>query len=206
MRHSNEGPWQELLEREHENLQESLQWLLDQGRIEETLRLAVALRQFWVSGGYVSEGRSFLERALGASSESGAPVSPEMRAKALRVVDSLLSNHNDPGRAIELVEVSERSSRQLQLQHSILAINIHNRDVLPVRTTAPLFPVACEDLTAREVEVLRLLAMGMSNSQIAERLVLSPHTVNVHNQSIFGKLGVNSRSGATRYAFEHQLT
>jgi len=46
----------------------------------------------------------------------------------------------------------------------------------------------------------------MSNSQIAERLVLSPHTVNVHNQSIFGKLGVNSRSGATRYAFEHQLT
>ena len=168
--------------------------------------MAVALWQFWVSVGYVSEGRSFLERALVASSESGTPVSSEVRAKALRVAGSLLSDHNDLERAIELVEVSERSSRQLQLQHSILAINIHNRDVLPARTTAPLFSSAREELTAREVEVLRLLAMGMSNSQIAERLVLSPHTVNVHNQSIFGELGVNSRSGATRNALERQLT
>jgi DNA-binding CsgD family transcriptional regulator len=55
-------------------------------------------------------------------------------------------------------------------------------------------------LTEREVEVLRLLAQGLSNNQIAELLVLSPYTVNKHTQAIYGKLSVNSRSTATRYA------
>jgi DNA-binding NarL/FixJ family response regulator len=63
-----------------------------------------------------------------------------------------------------------------------------------------------EHLTERESEVLRLLARGLKNSQIAEHLVLSPHTVSGHVQSIFGKLGLNSRSAATRYALEHYLT
>jgi len=62
-----------------------------------------------------------------------------------------------------------------------------------------------EELTAREIEVLRLLTTGLSNSQIAARLVLSPHTVNGHIQSIYGKLGLNSRSAATRFALEHHL-
>ncbi len=88
----------------------------------------------------------------------------------------------------------------------------HNRSergtvptVLPVRSTEPLFPLAYEELTAREIEVLRLLALGLSNKQIAGRLVLSPHTVNGHIHSIFGKLALNSRSAATRYALEHHI-
>jgi DNA-binding NarL/FixJ family response regulator len=84
-------------------------------------------------------------------------------------------------------------------------MNREHLSALSTRTTEPLFPLAQEDLTPREIEVLRLIARGLSNHQIAEILVLSPHTVNVHNQSIFGKLGVNSRSAATRYALEHQL-
>ena len=66
-------------------------------------------------------------------------------------------------------------------------------------------PPMYEELTAREIEVLRLLTTGLSNSQIAARLVLSPHTVNGHIQSIYGKLGLNSRSAATRFALEHHL-
>ena len=197
--------WQTRLEREHGNLREALRWLLERGGIEKALRLAVALEQFWLSGGYASEGHSFLERALEASRQSDTPVPSQLRAKALRVASSLASNHNGPERAIDLAGGSERASQQLQDEQDIAVFNSHNRDVLPARSTEPLFPPAHEELTAREVEVLRLLAMGMSNGQIAERLVLSPHTVNVHNQSIFGKLGVNSRSGATRYALEHQL-
>ncbi len=77
--------------------------------------------------------------------------------------------------------------------------------MLPVRSREPLFPLAYEELTTRETEVLRLLALGLSNKQIAGRLVLSPHTVNGHIHSIFGKLALNSRSAATRYALEHQL-
>jgi predicted ATPase/DNA-binding CsgD family transcriptional regulator len=61
------------------------------------------------------------------------------------------------------------------------------------------------ELTTREIEVLRLLSLGLSNKQIAECLVLSPHTVSGHIQSIFGKLALNSRSAATRYALEHHL-
>src|SRR6266568_3922871 len=70
-------------------------------------------------------------------------------------------------------------------------------------STSTLPPL--DGLTAREVEVLRLVAMGLSKNQIAEKLVLSPNTVNVHIQSIYGKLGINSRSAATRYAIEHHL-
>ncbi len=60
-------------------------------------------------------------------------------------------------------------------------------------------------LTAREVEVLRLLARGLSDKQIAQQLVISRRTVNAHLTSIYGKLQLSSRSAATRYAFEHHL-
>jgi DNA-binding NarL/FixJ family response regulator len=60
-------------------------------------------------------------------------------------------------------------------------------------------------LTAREVEVLRLVAAGKSNREIAADLVISEHTVARHLQNMFGKLGVSSRSGATAFAFEHDL-
>jgi ATP/maltotriose-dependent transcriptional regulator MalT len=60
-------------------------------------------------------------------------------------------------------------------------------------------------LTTREVEVLQLVAQGMTNEQVAEQLVVSPRTVSTHLTSIYNKLGVNSRSAATRFAVEHQL-
>jgi ATP/maltotriose-dependent transcriptional regulator MalT len=61
-------------------------------------------------------------------------------------------------------------------------------------------------LTAREVEVLRLVAAGRSNRQIAEALVISEHTVARHLQNMFVKLDVSSRAAATAFAFEHGLT
>jgi predicted ATPase/DNA-binding CsgD family transcriptional regulator len=51
-------------------------------------------------------------------------------------------------------------------------------------------------LTARELDVVHLVAIGLSNAEIAERLVLSPRTVHAHLRSIFDKLGVNSRAAA----------
>jgi DNA-binding CsgD family transcriptional regulator len=60
-------------------------------------------------------------------------------------------------------------------------------------------------LTARELEVLRLVASGKTNRQIATQLVVSEHTVARHVQNIFGKLGVSSRTAASAYAFEHHL-
>jgi predicted ATPase/DNA-binding CsgD family transcriptional regulator len=63
----------------------------------------------------------------------------------------------------------------------------------------------CEPLTARELDVLRLLAQDLSTPQIAERLVLSRRTVEAHLQSVYGKLGVKSRDAAVRVAMEHEL-
>ena len=60
-------------------------------------------------------------------------------------------------------------------------------------------------LTARELEVLRLVASGKSNKEIAAALVISEHTVARHVQNIFTKLGVTSRTGAGAFAFEHDL-
>jgi predicted ATPase/DNA-binding CsgD family transcriptional regulator len=60
-------------------------------------------------------------------------------------------------------------------------------------------------LTAREIEVLHLLAQDLSSSQIAERLVVSRRTVDAHLRSIYDKLGVKSRDAATRVAKEQGL-
>ena len=60
-------------------------------------------------------------------------------------------------------------------------------------------------LSARELEVLRLVAAGRSNREIAAELVISEHTVARHVQNIFAKLRVSSRTAATAYAFEHDL-
>ena len=69
-------------------------------------------------------------------------------------------------------------------------------------TSSPTYPAG---LTAREVEVLRLVAGGLTDLQIADKLILSPRTVHAHISSIYSKLGVTSRSVATRYALEHHL-
>ena len=69
-------------------------------------------------------------------------------------------------------------------------------------STPSVYP---DELTRREMEVLRLLAKGWTDAQIAEHLVISPRTVNKHTTSIYIKIGVSSRSAATRYAFEQKL-
>jgi DNA-binding NarL/FixJ family response regulator len=60
-------------------------------------------------------------------------------------------------------------------------------------------------LTARQLEVLRLLAAGKSNREIAASLVISEHTVARHVQNIFATLRVSSRTAASAFAFEHDL-
>ena len=74
-------------------------------------------------------------------------------------------------------------------------------DSLTLRTASP----DVHGLTGRELEVLRLVAAGRSNREIASALVISEHTVARHLQNIFAKLGLSSRTAATAFAFEHDL-
>ncbi len=76
---------------------------------------------------------------------------------------------------------------------------------LTVPSSAAVAPQSHADLTPRELEVLRLLAQGLTSAQMAKQLVISVVTVNFHVRSIYSKLGVSSRSAATRCAIEHKL-
>ena len=84
---------------------------------------------------------------------------------------------------------------------------------LAVRGVAPEAPTlvpdaaapAPDDLTPREVEVLRLIAEGLSNAEIRERLVVSAATVKTHVNRIFAKSGARDRAQAVKYAYEHGL-
>jgi DNA-binding NarL/FixJ family response regulator len=60
-------------------------------------------------------------------------------------------------------------------------------------------------LTAREIDVLRLVTQGLTTTHIAEQLTISPRTADAHLRSIYRKLEVTSRAAATRSAIEHKL-
>jgi DNA-binding NarL/FixJ family response regulator len=74
-----------------------------------------------------------------------------------------------------------------------------------IRRTARAAPPISSNLTARELEILRLLAEGLGAKEIARRLVVSPKTVGAHVERIYRKLGVRTRAQAVAVAFRDAL-
>ena len=108
------------------------------------------------------------------------------------------------GRALATLGDTESSRRDLEAARAIFRQVGARPDADEVsRLLAPA--TLPGGLTAREVEVLRLVAAGRSNAQIAAELVLSEKTVARHLSNIFTKIEVGSRTAATAYAFEHGL-
>jgi non-specific serine/threonine protein kinase len=112
-------------------------------------------------------------------------------------------------RAALAPEVFERAwaeGRALSLDDAIA----ETPAILATVSAAPTLPAAAESdapqgLTRRELEVLRLLAQGLSDREIAARLFISHHTVMRHVASILGKLEVSSRTAAATWAVRHSL-
>jgi HD-GYP domain-containing protein (c-di-GMP phosphodiesterase class II) len=71
-----------------------------------------------------------------------------------------------------------------------------------IRETQHIYPA---DLTAREVEVLRLIARGLSNREVAKQLVISAKTVDNHIQNIYSKINVSTRAGATLFSMQNGI-
>jgi len=107
--------------------------------------------------------------------------------------------------AREIIDVLARTIDQTYLREHFVETALQNlpseKPLLSRRATAEKFG----GLTEREIEVLRAVAQGLTDIQVAEQLVISHRTVHSHLNSIYSKLGITSRSAATRYAIEHDL-
>ena len=86
-----------------------------------------------------------------------------------------------------------------------VATELSSESVPPQAPEPGAQPAGLDHLTQRQVEVLRLVARGMTNAEIAEALFLSRRTVHAHLRAIFHKLGVGNRSAATRFAIQNGL-
>jgi DNA-binding NarL/FixJ family response regulator len=87
------------------------------------------------------------------------------------------------------------------VQQRLVAAVLEGKGVVPSSGVLTL----PDDLTQREAEVLKLIAAGLSNADIAEALVVSAATVKTHVNRIFYKTGARDRGQAVRYAYEHGL-
>ncbi|MBG7610114.1 MAG: response regulator transcription factor [Anaerolineae bacterium] len=100
----------------------------------------------------------------------------------------------------ELLEAIRQVNRGESSLHPIIA-----RKVLAELTGPTEKPTTADPLTAREIEVLRLVAQGMENPEIAEKLVISEATVRTHVSNIMSKLHLASRTQAALYALREGL-
>ena len=126
----------------------------------------------------------------------GAPLTTHIR-RLHSLAAGMLLGRTDAERVIQM----QRSVRQADLAAEIgaaLALTRHE-------STADSPPLSGPGLTQRELEVLRMMASGKSNQDIADALYVSVGTVKVHVTRILDKIGVKSRAAATDYAHRHHL-
>jgi two-component system, NarL family, response regulator NreC len=176
------------------------------GSGEETLRLAEELLPDVV----------LLD--IGMPGESGIETVRRLKAKlpALKVL--FLTMHEEEGMLLEALAVGGdgyliKRADEAEIIQAIRVVQRGDVYVHPTMTRAllsqtetterPQEPV--EPLTQREIDVLRLLARGNTNRQIAELLGLSTRTVESHRANLMGKLGLSSRVELVTYAEEHRL-
>jgi len=106
-------------------------------------------------------------------------------------------------------EEIEQAIRALVAGETHLDPTVQQRLVAAVLDTKPIPDAPAQslpdDLTPREAEVLKLIASGLSNAEIAEALVVSQATVKTHVNRIFYKTGARDRAQAVRYAYQHGI-
>jgi DNA-binding NarL/FixJ family response regulator len=103
-------------------------------------------------------------------------------------------------------EEIERAIRALAAGSTHLEPAIQQRLIAAVLDASPDEHTLPDDLTPREVDVLKLIAAGLSNAEIATALVVSGATIKTHVNHIFAKTGARDRAQAVRYAYQHGIT
>jgi DNA-binding CsgD family transcriptional regulator len=114
----------------------------------------------------------------------------------------------DMQRAVDMIDTLQEGARQLQQQEKVTFSAPSNGHVEPLPYRGKDFPgryALHQQLTKRELEVLRLVAEGHTDREVADILVISPRTANRHLSNIFVKLDVPGRAAAVAYAIRHGL-
>lgn len=104
----------------------------------------------------------------------------------------------------ELVQAIRAVHAGESILHPAIARKVVDRFAQPQERIYPV-PAALDQLTERELEVLRLAATGMSNREIAQELIISVRTVQTHLTNVFNKMGVGSRTEAVVHALRKGL-
>jgi DNA-binding NarL/FixJ family response regulator len=157
--------------------------------------LAQTMGDLYVAEGHFQKAMEFCRRA---------GCLPELGWSALDYA-RLLLRRNSPGdqaEALSLLEAARDIARRYHLRpldEQVAAVQPQNR------TLAGTLAIYPDGLTHREMEVLRLIALGKSNRQIAEDLFINLHTVIRHVSNILSKTGVANRAEAVTYALRRQL-
>jgi DNA-binding CsgD family transcriptional regulator len=121
---------------------------------------------------------------------------PELALTHLSLAELLLQESNDAARseALEHLDIAIPELQDMNMQPALERALMKRERLAPATTLAPGRASASDTLTAREREIASLMADGLSNRDIAEKLVISEGTVDVHVKHILGKLGFRSRA------------
>jgi predicted ATPase/class 3 adenylate cyclase/DNA-binding CsgD family transcriptional regulator len=157
---------------------------------------AVAMEQ-----GEASWAARLLAAAVALRDSLGTPLPPVSRADYERALAAARAQLGEQAFAVAWAEGQSMTWEQALVDRGAVTIPRETHPTPPAKSP----PTTPFGLTGREVEVLRLLAQGLTDAQIAEQLVISPRTVNTHLKAIYGKIQVSSRSAATRYALDQHL-
>jgi DNA-binding CsgD family transcriptional regulator len=121
---------------------------------------------------------------------------PEVALTHISLAELLLQDDAEVARseALEHLDIAIPELRDMNMQPGLQRALVLRENVAPPAATAPARESASDALTAREREIASLMADGLSNHDIAEKLVISEGTVEVHVKHILGKLGFRSRA------------
>ncbi len=150
-----------------------------------------AAGNFAAAAGELDRARPLLEDAVDLFNRCGAPFEA---ATARLALARALRHAGRRSVAREEAQAARKAFRRLGAAHGV---ELAARLLAGLEDEAGAQPASTAGLTARELEVLRLLAAGLTNREIAARLVISEHTVHRHVSNLYRRLGLSSRTAAT---------
>lgn len=203
----------------------------DQTVVREALEAMLGLQDDLDVVGTAPDGQSAVETAQRESADvvlmdlnmpvlDGADATARLRDLAPEINVLVLTTYGDDASILRALDAGARgyltkdagreqisaAIRSVAAGQAVLDPQVQSRLLQGLRTAAPTAAAARPaGLTAREEEVLRLIAAGHTNRDIARTLVVSEGTVKTHINNLFAKIDVRDRAGAVRFAYEHHL-